>query len=303
MLLSFLRWFFICVTVFTVVYAVIILRVVYKPVLDLSKPFSVYPSSVAKTKLLHEYISQANESIVCSLYNLTDKTIIDLMNKKASEGLSIDVSTDKKNKRKLIKQLDSSIRIHTPKKSGLMHEKIVHIDDEWVYISTGNATLESHVVDENISIVYSPLWCKSEAIALSLYELPQHRSEVLNVIKSAIDEATLSIQIRMFYLTHKPIVNALINAAERDVEVSILCDKKSSRYTIPLFENTNISPIYRNELGWLHSKICLIDQRLFFMGSLNWTKSGFKSNQENLLIIDIDSIDLVSRERIINLFT
>ena len=140
-------------------------------------------------------------------------------------------------------------------------------------------------------------------VTLSLHKLPKQRSETKATIIDAINNAKKSIKMRMFYLTYKPIVNALIDANKRGVDVSIACDKKTSRYTTPLFECSNIDLSYVDDLGWLHSKTCLIDQRIFFMGSLNWTTSGFKSNQENLLYVDIDTIDAQSRQHIIDLFS
>jgi phosphatidylserine/phosphatidylglycerophosphate/cardiolipin synthase-like enzyme len=303
MLFQTLRRLFQLITFVTVMYGSLVIYVTSTPVLDLNKPLSVYSSKVSKNKLLVEYIATANHSLECFIYNLTDQLIIDLLNEKALEGVSIDISTDKKNKKKLKKKLDPSIRIHTPKKSGLMHEKIIHVDEQWIYISTGNATLESQVVDENVSIVYNPGWCKEKGMKLTLLQLPSQRSDAKAMIIDAIDNAEKSIKMRMFYLTYKPIVNALIKAYKRGVHISIACDKKTSRFTTPLFKESNINLSYVDELGWLHAKMGLIDQRIFFMGSLNWTTSGFKSNQENLLYVDVDTVDAKSRQNIIDLFS
>ena len=157
-----LRRFFQLTAFLTVIYGAFIVYVASSSVLDLSKPFSVYSSTVSKNKLLTEYVATANHSLECFIYNLTDQALIDLLNQKAQEGVSIDVSTDKKNTKTIKKRLDPSIRVHTPKRSGLMHEKIVFVDEKWIYISTGNATLESQVVDENVSVVYNPSWCKEK---------------------------------------------------------------------------------------------------------------------------------------------
>jgi len=86
------------ITLLTVMYGSLVIYVTSTPVLDLNKPLSVYSSRVSKNKLLAEYIATANHSLECFIYNLTDQTIIDLLNEKALEGVSIDISTDKKNK-------------------------------------------------------------------------------------------------------------------------------------------------------------------------------------------------------------
>jgi phosphatidylserine/phosphatidylglycerophosphate/cardiolipin synthase-like enzyme len=36
----------------------------------------------------------------------------------------------------------------------------------------------------------------------------------------------------------------------------------------------------------MHHKLCLIDNKIFITGSANWSKSGFKKNEEVLVIFD-----------------
>jgi len=51
--------------------------------------------------------------------------------------------------------------------------------------------------------------------------------------------------------------------------------------------------------GYMHNKIAIIDGRILFTGSYNWSKSAEETNQENLLeFIDKEEIIKVYQERL-----
>jgi len=51
--------------------------------------------------------------------------------------------------------------------------------------------------------------------------------------------------------------------------------------------------------GYMHNKIAIIDGRILFVGSYNWSKSAEERNQENLLqFIDEEEIIKVYQERL-----
>ncbi len=86
------------------------------------------------------------------------------------------------------------------------------------------------------------------------------------------------------------ITSALINAAKRNVNVTIIFEKSkdendlSNKYnenTAAYLMKNGINILYDNESKKLHAKLCLIDDKIIYTGSHNFTYSAMKRNSEN----------------------
>ena len=86
------------------------------------------------------------------------------------------------------------------------------------------------------------------------------------------------------------ITSALINAAKRNVNVTIIFEKSkdendlSNKYnenTAAYLIKNGINILYDNESKKLHAKLCLIDDKIIYTGSHNFTYSAMKRNSEN----------------------
>ena len=105
-------------------------------------------------------------------------------------------------------------------------------------------------------------------------------------IITQIDNAKSYIDIAMYSFTYEPIGEAIIRAKNRGIRIRILMDKgqskgKYSKYNYLL--SNNIAIIQDRHAGIMHNKIAIIDGKVLFTGSYNWSKSAEEKNQENLL--------------------
>ena len=83
------------------------------------------------------------------------------------------------------------------------------------------------------------------------------------------------------------ITSAFINAAKRNVNVTIIFEKSSDKDDLSNKYNTNtaaylekygIKVLFDNESKKLHAKLCLIDDKIIYTGSHNFTYSAMKRN-------------------------
>ena len=107
-----------------------------------------------------------------------------------------------------------------------------------------------------------------------------------------IDQAKESIDLSIFFLTHKNASKALVEAKKRGVKVRVILDATGATNGYSkhkyLREN-NIETKVENWGGKMHMKSALIDKKHIIVGSMNWTSAGESKNDENTLVILNDS--------------
>lgn len=110
-----------------------------------------------------------------------------------------------------------------------------------------------------------------------------------DAIVSQIDKAQSTIDIMMYSFTSRPIIQALEKAKERGVTIRVLLDKaqETQKYAKGRYlSQREIAVRYDTGQGLMHNKVGIIDGKLMFTGSFNWTAQAEKYNAENLLQID-----------------
>ena len=109
-----------------------------------------------------------------------------------------------------------------------------------------------------------------------------------------IDNAQEYIDIAIYSFSYEPIAEAIIRAKNRGVEIRILMDKSQAEGTYSqykFFLDNDVVIIQDRHAGIMHNKIAIIDGRVLFTGSYNWSKSAEERNEENLLeFIDEEEI-------------
>lgn len=140
------------------------------------------------------------------------------------------------------------------------------------------------------NIVIAPVFCHTEVL-FSPDDKPAEK-----LIK-LIDEAKVRVHVAVFWITSKKIVDALIRAKKRNVDVQIITDQSgvNNEYSRiqQLFENkipifvfkTNKTAKRTFAEPKMHNKFAIIDDKIW-TGSFNWTHSANFSNQENVVLID-----------------
>jgi len=90
-----------------------------------------------------------------------------------------------------------------------------------------------------------------------------------------IDNAQEYIDIAIYSFTYEPFAGAIVRAKRRGVKIRILMDKGQAegKYSVYQFLLGNdIAVIQDRHAGIMHNKIAIIDGRILFTGSYNWSK-------------------------------
>lgn len=122
---------------------------------------------------------------------------------------------------------------------------------------------------------------------LDLFFSPQGNA-MEDGVRPAIQAAKRSIDVAVFYLTHKLLSADLIKAHQRGVRVRVITDATSATngYTKhEILRAAGIPVKVENWGGKMHMKAASIDGATLILGSMNWTSAGESTNDENTLIL------------------
>lgn len=131
------------------------------------------------------------------------------------------------------------------------------------------------------------------------------------LLLSCIGEAEESVHIIMYLMKYYPydslngvsqLQKALIAAGQRDVEVQIILER--SDYQSELNATNESTFVYLDAMGLevrfdpvsvtTHAKLVVIDGRMAFVGSSNWSRSAFEDNNEmNVKIEDRNVVGMM----------
>ncbi len=252
-------------------------------------------------------IQKAKQSIFLVIYTLTDKKILEILNKKSYENIKISIIIDHRCYSLVRSVLNDNIEVITKKESGLMHQKILIIDQSLIFIGSSNLTSESLRMHDNLVVslisiklaekilntTLNPVTDKNDILNIGTQEvewwsLPNQKEALARIIE-LIKEAKNSLKIALFTWTHPLITQAVIDAKNRGVKVEVILDYQSgigsSAQTLKKLKDNNVC-IYTNKgAQLLHHKFAYIDQGILINGSTNWTISAFKKNRDCFLVI------------------
>lgn len=122
---------------------------------------------------------------------------------------------------------------------------------------------------------------------LSVYFSPTDNT-INTALVPLINNASKYIYIPTFLVTDKTMMNALINAKKRGVDVKIIVDAvnaKSQYSKHHIMRENGILVKTENYAGKLHSKSMIVDDKYVVIGSMNFSYSGNNKNDENLIVI------------------
>ena len=116
----------------------------------------------------------------------------------------------------------------------------------------------------------------------------------LNVVISQIRQAQKSITFLVFAFTDRVIMDELMKAYARGLEVKVWMDYNQYRSN---YRNSgasfvqlrkaigNVKLCRKWDSGLLHHKVLLVDDKTVILGSMNYSNAGANSNDENFLLI------------------
>ncbi len=112
-----------------------------------------------------------------------------------------------------------------------------------------------------------------------------------------IDQARKELLVAVYAFTNDDLAQALVQAKKRGVTVQVVIDREfdagNDRSKGKFFEAQKIplrrlsgirSTTHDKDAGLMHQKFAIIDRRIVFTGSYNWTRSADSLNDENLLL-------------------
>jgi len=124
----------------------------------------------------------------------------------------------------------------------------------------------------------------------SVEVLTTHPGELIRAAAlAAIAAAQHSIDIEMFVLSDRLVLEALVSAARRGVHLRVLLDptQPQNAAAFGLLEPAGAAVRFYRQAGdeLLHAKLGIFDAGITLFGSCNWSRSGFTRNHELDLLV------------------
>ncbi|QVL55290.1 MAG: phosphatidylserine/phosphatidylglycerophosphate/cardiolipin synthase family protein [Simkaniaceae bacterium] len=252
-------------------------------------------------EVLKKSIRRSKKSITLRTYAITDLGILSLLKKKAEEGVEIHLTYHKKTSPNLHLLENKNFYFHPIQEKGLMHEKIWIIDKELLFLGSTNLTPSSLKMHANLMVgLYAPNLAQTLSSMrpskitdrvgsrdLLYFSLPNQ--EALKTLLSTLDQAKKIVKISLFTFTHPLLVEKLIELHERGIKVLVTLDgttaQGASKKAKKRLEEAHVRVKASKGRALFHHKSAEIDNKIFIIGSANWTKSAFNKNRDFILFI------------------
>ncbi len=121
---------------------------------------------------------------------------------------------------------------------------------------------------------------------VSVYFCPN--PDVVDEIVSMIDSSEKYVYVAMFFLTHDRIINALVEAKKRGVDVKVITCASASQETYSKHHKIREKSVpvkVENWTGKQHMKTIISDDKRLTVGSMNATTTAELKNDENIVFI------------------
>lgn len=263
-------------------------------------------------KTLASAIQNAKKSIVLMIYSLNDPEIIQALKKKSEEGVSVKVIYDARASVGVDRKLGPAVDAIARASHGLMHQKIMVLDEEEVWLGSANMTTDSLFEQGNLvaalrcshlaNNILQKAKCMSEdsfekPIANHLFSiggqdcelwfLPDNNQAVAK-IKTILQGAKKTIRVAMYTFSRYDFAKELIDAKKRGVNVEVFLDHQSSKgassQIVAMLKKHGISIFTNPGQSLLHYKFLYVDDATLVNGSANWTKAAFQQNDDVFMI-------------------
>ena len=266
--------------------------------------------------LLVSTINKANKSITLFMYSLTDPRLQEALEAKAKSGVKVTLLHDKDAFKYAHGPIDPAITMKKIDCQGLMHLKVLAIDEEEVVFGSANFTTESVTKDRNLvttlkskefaqyvnkkadMILHPEKYPHESASSCQKFVLDGGRTldfsflpfdkDVEKKLANLIDSAKTSIEAAIFTFTHKDIAQKLIDKHKAGVKIKIVIDGKQAngagKAICQELRDAGIDVIIAvpNAFQLIHHKYVRIDRKVVAHGSANWTEAAFRKNWDCL---------------------
>ncbi len=249
-------------------------------------------------------IKRAEKSLFLVTFGLNDLSVLESIEKKAKKNLDIKLFYDRRASPNI---LLSNHQAYALDMHGLVHQKILIVDKQILFLGSANMTKTSFAADDNLVVgLYSPELCRFllkkapffsghlktfvNMQTIELFLLPDIDNTALLALTNAIQSAKKSIFVAMFTLTHPLLVEELIAAKKRGIEVQVALSTQmalgASKGATEKLQKAHI-PLLLNPPGpqLFHHKFAQIDETMLILGSTNWTRAAFSKNHDCFFLL------------------
>jgi len=274
------------------------------------------PSNSCEKVFLH-FLNSSHNSILCALYDLSDRKVINLLNKKASKEDVLIVTDDEK--------------YRNSKYDDYMHDKFCIVDNSLVITGSANPTYNGffrnnnnivvinssylaknyerefyqmfflhkfgqakkfssiyHIVQLNVSLSHKYNYKNGSRKSYEIYSIttcfsPQENcnSKEVNLLNSA----KKNIFFALFVITDNDITNSLLKAFHSGIIVKGIIEKSNINVLGSKYNLLKGFVLLDKNKYKMHNKYFIVDNKDLITGSLNPSRNGFYYNDENIIIL------------------
>lgn len=266
-------------------------------------------------KIFSQGIQSATRSVHLIVYTLTDTQIIRSLRRKAEEGVEVRLICNADSAGDLPRKLGRKVKLFLKKgkNQGIMHQKILLVDEQKIWIGSANMTPSSLKMHGNLVLgchhpqmgalikkkfdqmslpgPVKPILPQGFLVGeqkLELWFFPDTKKGPTKLQK-LMRNAKKSIRIAMFTWTREDLAQEVLAARERGVDVQIAMDRNSSEQIsgkiYRFFSDAGVPVLRNNREGLLHHKCLIIDDTILINGSANWTHYAFARNDDCMIIL------------------
>lgn len=295
--------------------------------------FAPQQGPAAKRRLI-ELLDSAQQQVEVAVLELEDLEIGQALLQAAQRGVRVRIFSESDYRRELRESLgipsQSRARCETLRRievcydtrdNALMHHKFVLIDQKGVW--TGSTNLTWNAFERNDE---NSLWLPVEGLVMAyraefealfsgqesglgrpahfqvgstqgtVYFSPAGGTQGREAILQVLEGARQEVFVAAYVLTDERVVEALVRAHRRGAAVRVVIDGRNlvNSRTEPL-RRAGIEVRQDGNPYTMHHKVMVVDNTWVITGSYNFTNSGFRRNNENLLVLN--SPELAQRYR------
>jgi len=269
------------------------------------------------TKYLDEIVKKienAKTRVYLEVYIFTEKRLQSALKKAHKNWVDVKVLLEKNvykspnlNKKSYdnLSRSGIAVKYSNPDNYALNHTKMLIIDNE-VILSTWNYSYSSfkynkefflNIFNEEILTYFEQIfindfeWKKFNIYHHNLVLSPFYTREKLEYL---IKNSKKSIKMYVNNIWDKNIINYLVNAKKQWLNVEIILPSlqkvSSNKKTLEIFDNNNISYKLNEWKIQNHSKAILIDDKILYVWSINFSTASIDENREVWIILKNEEI-------------
>lgn len=268
-------------------------------------------------------IDQAEERVWLEVYIFTEKRILEALIRAHNRGIDVKVLLENNpymipyindKHYKALKESWVPVKWSDPLNYALNHSKFIIVDDT-SYVSTGNYSFASFKSNRDIFLEirhleivwelgalfehdynHEPFWVMHPNIVLS----PDNSRQK---IQSLFQEAQERIDMYFPYVSDTKLLELVIETAKRWIDIDFVIwedAQESSSEEIQRLQDVWVR-VYFMKKPKLHAKTVLMDEKVLYIGSINFSRHSMDLNREvGLLLKDMHIIqdfqDIFSRD-------